>query len=244
MDGKKIERTLRDIYQRLYECYGPQHWWPADNPFEVITGAILTQSTAWSNVEKAITNLKNAGSLTAAALREMPEERLAGLIHPSGYYNVKARKLKSFVQRLGDKYDDNLEKLFNRSTPDLREELLDIYGIGEETADSIILYAAGKPVFVIDAYIRRIVDRLGLSPAKKTYSDYQKLFTDNLPADAPLFNEYHALIVRHGKEVCRKSPLCDRCRLNNTGKTAGQINTSYPCANEGKPRDTARRKQT
>lgn len=230
MDGQEIKRALLDIYHRLFERYGPQHWWPADNPFEVIIGAILTQSTAWSNVEKAISNLKNAGGLSAGALRELPEEKLAGLIYPSGYYNVKARKLKAFVRWLGEKYDDNLEDLFSRSMHDLREQLLGVYGIGKETADSIILYAAGKPVFVIDAYTRRLVDRLGYSPQGNSYSAYQELFMKNLPDDASFLNEYHALIVRHGKEVCRKSPLCNTCCLNETEKTVGRSSSAYYCA--------------
>jgi endonuclease-3 related protein len=230
MDGQEIKRALRDIYRRFFERYGPQHWWPADNPFEVIIGAILTQSTAWNNVEKAIANLKNANGLSAGALRELPEEQIAELIYPSGYYNVKSRKLKAFVRWLGQKHDDNLDELFSQSMPDLREQLLGVCGIGEETADSIILYAAGKPVFVIDTYTRRLVDRLGYSPQGNSYSDYQELFVKNLPTNASLFNEYHALIVRHGKEVCRKSPLCDTCCLNEKGETSGQNNTAYSCS--------------
>lgn len=229
MDGQEINRALLDIYRRLFERYGPQHWWPADNPFEMIIGAILTQSTAWSNVEKAIANLKNAGRLSAGALRELPEEKIAELIHPSGYYNAKARKLKAFVKWLGEKYDDNLDELFNHNTSDLREQLLGVYGIGEETADSIILYAAGKPVFVIDSYTRRLIDRLGYSPRGNSYPAYQELFAKNLPSDASLFNEYHALIVRHGKEVCRKSPLCDTCCLNEQGEISDQNNITYYC---------------
>ena len=182
MDGQEINRVLLDTYHKLYTRYGPQHWWPAEEPFEVIIGAILTQSTAWSNVEKAITNLKNAGVLAAKLLRESTDEKIAELIYPSGYYNAKARKLKAFVKWSGEKYNDSLEHLFNQSIPDLREQLLGVYGIGEETADSIILYAAGKPVFVIDAYTRRLIDRRGLTPQNNTYSAYQALFMENLPA--------------------------------------------------------------
>jgi endonuclease III related protein len=230
MVDKKIEKILRDIYRRLLERYGPQHWWPAREPFEVITGAILTQSTAWTNVEKAIANLKAAGKLSSEALRQMSEAELAKLIHPCGYYNVKAGRLKAFVDRLGEKYEDNLERLFGVDTEELRKELLDIYGIGEETADSIMLYAGNKPVFVIDAYTRRIMDRMGLTPSNHSYAGYQRIFTENLAADTRLFNEYHAMLVCHAKEVCRKRPLCQSCCLNIKGERGeGRGEKRYPC---------------
>jgi endonuclease-3 related protein len=178
-------------------------------------GAILTQSAAWGNVEKAISNLKQAGALTPAALRQIPLERLAELVYPSGYYKAKAQKLKSFVERLAEAHQDSLERLFFLETTRLREELLSIHGIGPETADSIILYAAHKPVFVIDAYTRRILSRLGLSPARDDYTSFQSQFRENLPADEKLFNEYHALFVGHGKEACKKKPVCDRCCLKD-----------------------------
>jgi endonuclease-3 related protein len=203
-----------DIYHRLFACYGPQHWWPAEEPFEVIAGAILTQSAAWTNVEKGLLNLKKAGKLSPHALRELPLAELAELIHPCGYYNMKAVKLKAFAEWCGERYGDSLEMMCAADTAALREELLGIHGIGEETADSILLYVCRKPVFVIDAYTRRIVDRLGLKPEAKKYSHYQKLFMDNLPPDAHLFNEYHALFVTLGKNICRKSqPLCGKCCL-------------------------------
>ncbi len=206
---------LNDIYRRLFNRYGPQHWWPADEPFEVIVGAILTQSTAWTNVEKAIMNLKGAGLLSPVSMRKIPVEELAGFIRPSGYYNVKARKLRAFVDRLGN-YGDSLAKMFVPGVPQLRAELLSIYGIGQETADSIILYAAGKPIFVIDAYTHRIMDRLGLNSDYGNYAALQAFFMNNLPHNEQLFNEYHALLVRHGKEVCRKSsPLCPGCCLSD-----------------------------
>ena len=210
-----LGERLTEVYRLLFDRYGLQHWWPADTPFEVIIGAILTQSAAWVNVEKAIDNLKRAGVLTPAALRGLAPQQLAGLIYPSGYYNAKAAKIKSFVQRLGDAHRDSLEMLFSLDIPGLRRELLSIHGIGPETADSIILYAAGKPVFVIDAYTRRILSRLGISPSCDDYASFQALFMDNMPADEKLYNEYHALFVRHGKEVCRKSPLCEQCCLND-----------------------------
>ena len=204
---------LTEIYRLLLASYGPQHWWPADAPFEVIVGTILTQSAAWGNVEKAISNLKQARVMTPTSLRKFPLGKLAKLIYPSGYYNAKALKLKSFVEHLEEAYQDSLEKLFSLDILQLRSELLNIHGIGPETADSIILYAAHKPIFVIDAYTRRILTRLGLSPSGDNYPAFQALFMDNLPADEKLFNEYHALLVRHGKEVCKTSPICEKCCL-------------------------------
>jgi len=204
---------LREIYNSLYACYGPQGWWPADDPFEVIVGAILTQSAARTNVAQAISNLKAANALTPAALHDLPIERLAHLIRPSGYYNAKALKLKAFADRLHSRYNGDLERLLVLDTATLRQELLSIHGIGKETADSIMLYAARRPIFVIDAYTRRIMSRLGLAPAKDSYEAFQALFAENLPEDEGLFNEYHALLVCHGKGVCRKIPQCPRCCL-------------------------------
>jgi len=181
----------------------------------MMVGAILTQSAAWTNVEKAIASLKAAGALSPRALRELPPSELSALIRPSGYYNAKARKLKALADWLGDSFGDELSVLFAAASAALRERLLSVHGIGEETADSIILYAAGKPVFVIDAYTRRIVDRLGLKPAGKSYAAYQALFTDNLPCDRALFGEYHALLVRLAKEVCRRRPRCSGCCLGD-----------------------------
>ncbi len=180
-----------------------------------MVGAILTQATAWLNVEKAIANLKAVKALSPQALRRLSLSDLATLIHPCGYYNTKARKLKSLAHWLGENYDDNLNKLFASTIAQLRQQLLSVWGVGEETADSIILYAADKPVFVIDAYTRRIISRIGLAPDNNRYTDYQALFMDNLPADAKLFNEYHALLVCLGKNVCRNHPLCSQCCLQN-----------------------------
>ncbi len=206
-------QTLQSIYHQLLDAYGPQHWWPAEGPFEVMVGAILTQSAAWLNVEKAIANLKAAKALSPEALRRLSLSEVATLIRPCGYYNAKARKLKCLARWLGEYCGDNLGRLFDSSMDSLREHLLAIWGIGEETADSIILYAANKPVFVIDAYTRRIINRIGLAPPANSYTAYQSLFMDNLPADAGLFNEYHALLVYLGKHVCRPQPLCWRCCL-------------------------------
>ncbi len=204
---------LLDIYHRLFAHYGPQRWWPADGPWEVMVGAILTQSAAWINVEKAIASLKAASALPPAEIRRLPIPELAQLIYPSGYYNAKALKLKSLAEWLGEYYADSLGRLFQLDIHHLRQELLSIYGIGQETADSIILYAAGKPIFVIDAYTRRIILHLGYQPSSDGYLSFQTLFMDNLPSDVGLFNEYHALFVRHGKEVCKRTPLCGQCCL-------------------------------
>lgn len=213
--SRQTGQRLEDVYRRLMGRYGPQHWWPAEGPFEVMVGAILTQSAAWGNVEKAIANLKMAGALSPPALRRLPPSELACLIRPCGYYNAKALKLKSLAGWLGESCHDDLKLLSQKESDSLRSELLGIHGIGEETADSILLYAIGKPVFVIDAYTRRIVDRLGLTPPASSYVAYQALFMDNLPADSQLFNEYHALLVSLGKNVCRRRPRCLECCLSD-----------------------------
>jgi endonuclease-3 related protein len=215
MDNQSLSQVLINIYHQLMACYGPQHWWPAQEPFEIIVGAILTQSAAWSNVEKAIANLRSSEALSPEALRRLSLSGVAALIYPSGYYNAKALKLKSFSVWLGQYYNDNLDKLFASDLDHLRQQLLSIHGIGEETADSIILYAASKPIFVIDSYTRRIINRIGLAPAVNSYAAYQILFMHNLPTDARLFNEYHALLVCLAKNVCRNRPLCQQCCLNN-----------------------------
>lgn len=206
---------LPAVYTRLLAAYGPQHWWPgAANPFEVCVGAVLTQSTAWTNVEKAMGQLQKAGVLSLEGIQGASLEALAELVHSSGYFNVKARKLKSLTQHVYDHHDGDLSAMLAQPWRELRKELLSVYGIGEETADDIVLYAAGAPSFVIDAYTRRIVNRLGIAPNKDLYESYRALFMDVLPADVPSFNEYHALIVKLGKDVCKKtSPLCRQCPL-------------------------------
>ena len=211
-----MRQRLLDIYECLFATYGPQGWWPGDSPFEVIVGAILTQNTAWVNVEKAIANLRAAHALTPAGLLALPAQELAPLIRPAGYFNTKARKLRAFVEFLEREHRGNLGGLFSLATAPLREALLSIYGIGPETADSILLYASGRPVFVVDAYTRRTFSRLGLVPDTIGYHDLQALFTEHLPPDVALFNEYHALIVRHGKDCCHKrQPACEPCPLHN-----------------------------
>ncbi len=205
--------VLLDVFERLFGRYGPQHWWPGETPFEVMVGAVLTQAAAWSNVEKAMANLKAAAALSAAAIRELPQEELARLLFPSGYYNAKARKLKALAEFL-ERYDDDIEALAAVDDGVLRKELLEVHGIGEETADDILLYAVGKPVFVIDEYTRRVFYRLGVAPERGSYSQYQTLFADNLSADPERFGEYHALIVAHAVRVCKKrQPQCEECCL-------------------------------
>ncbi len=208
-----LQTRLLDVYERLYASYGPQRWWPGDSPFEVIVGAVLTQSAAWVNVEKAIANLKAAGAMTPEAIFSLPEDALALLVRPSGYFNAKARKLKAFLALLFERFGGDLDRLLACPLEDLRPLLLSTYGIGPETADSILLYAAAKPIFVIDAYTQRVFSRLNIAPTRDTYDAWQALFMEHLPADAALFNEYHALIVRHGKDVCRKRSLCGACPL-------------------------------
>ena len=217
-DLSGLEEQRRDIYDRLFEAFGPQHWWPGDGAFEIIIGAILTQSTNWGNVARAIANLKQAGVLNPQGLAGLDDEHLAGLIRPSGYYHAKARKVRAFLDLLMAEYSGNLSALLALDLPDLRRVLLATHGIGPETADAIILYAAGTPIFVVDAYTRRIFARLDLCPPAGRYDDLQALFMTNLPHDATLFNEYHALLVHLGKHICTKrTPRCRECPLRSVG---------------------------
>ncbi len=206
--------VLSDIYQRLYADFGPQQWWPAETPIEMIVGAVLTQNTAWTNVEKAILVLKRQEVLTLPALRRIPEKALAHLIRPSGYFNVKSRRLKAVVSFIFEAYGGHLDRMFSADPADLRTALLDVKGLGPETVDSILLYAGGFPFFVVDAYTRRILLRHQLIEEKWSYHEIQKEFMDHLPEDATLFNEYHALIVKTAKVYCKKNPDCLRCPLN------------------------------
>ena len=219
--GGVIRTALLEIYRRLYATHGPQHWWPADSNLEIVVGAILTQAASWSNVERALSNLTGAGLLSTSALRDVSEDRLADLLRPAVYFNAKARKVKAFIEHLWDNYGGDLESFLSREPSGLRRELLSIHGIGEETADDILLYAAGAPYFVIDSYTRRILKRLGLAPHGESYRDYQELFHNELGPNAALFNEYHALLDRHAKETCRKVPRCAVCCLRDVCPTAG-----------------------
>lgn len=214
--------SLMEVYQRLLDAYGPQGWWPAETRFEMIAGAILTQAAAWRNVEMALENLHSAGIGDWDAVHDMPADRLAELVRPSGYYNVKARKLKAFAAHLCQGYGGDLDAMFAADADELRRELLGIYGVGPETADDILVYAAGKPSFVVDAYTIRILKRLGFDPiGRDEYDGWQALFHRDLPADVAIFNEYHALLDEHHKAACTKNdPQCDRCCLKDVCATA------------------------
>ena len=193
--------------------YGRQHWWPADTPFEMMVGAVLTQATSWTNVERAISKLKEADALSPDAIRAMDTDALAALIYSSGFYNAKAQRLKALVEYLGNSYGDDIEAMRCEDGAKLRRELLAVKGIGEETADAILLYALGKPMFVVDAYTRRLFQRLGVVPESEAYSGYQRMFSDSLPQDTAMYAEYHALVVEHCKEACRTAPKCEGCCL-------------------------------
>jgi endonuclease-3 related protein len=202
------------IYRRLYRQFGDLHWWPGDSPLEISVGAILTQNTAWTNVEKAIGRLKKERSLGVEALCRLSPRRLGRLIQSAGYFNVKARRLKNFLSFLKKNYGGSLKRMFRQEAGGLRAELLSVNGTGPETADSILLYAGEKPVFVIDAYTKRVLSRHGVMPYEKGYDDFQRLFMKHLPPDVALYNQYHAMFVNLGKYFCRKKPLCASCPLN------------------------------
>jgi endonuclease-3 related protein len=205
---------LVSYYDALFGAYGPQHWWPGRTRFEVIVGAILTQSTSWSNVELAIAALRRERLLSPAALERVSLARLSALIRSSGYFRQKARKLKAFVHFLRKHYHGSLDELFATPTAGLREQLLAVRGIGPETADSILLYAGSHPTFVVDSYTRRILERHNLAHGKQSYNEIQNIFQQNLPPSPSLFNEYHALIVHTGKHFCHKrQPACEQCPL-------------------------------
>jgi endonuclease-3 related protein len=211
--GVRVPRpTLSAVYRCLYRRWGPQGWWPARSPLEVIVGVVLTQNTAWTNVVRAIANLKQARMLSLPALRRIDEKRLARLIVPAGYYNVKARRLKNVIRFIAG-HPGGLAGLFRTRTHTLRERLLTVNGLGPESVDSILLYAAGKPVFVVDAYTRRIFSRHGFFPATADYHYVQEFFMSHLPCRVQLFNEFHALIVALGKHHCRAKPRCEGCPL-------------------------------
>jgi len=207
-------RELMQVYRRLYRHYGDLNWWPGESPLEISVGAILTQNTAWTNVEKAIESLKKTRSLSVKVLNRLSHGRLARLIKPAGYFNVKARRLKNFISYLQDRYQGSLEKMFLQETGRLRTELLSINGTGPETADSILLYAGQKPIFVIDAYTKRILSRHGVMSDEKSYDEFQNLFMKHLSPDVSLYNQYHAMIVNVGKDFCRKRAFCHSCPLN------------------------------
>jgi endonuclease-3 related protein len=208
-------KTILKIYQRMFDALGPQQWWPGETPFEVVIGAILTQNTNWSNVEKAIKNLKTAGMLSPGGIQELSLPELAQLIRPSGFFNVKARRVKTFINWLFSRYEGNLSSMFAQDLQTLRDELLSVKGIGPETADSILLYAGNLPTFVVDAYTHRIFSRHGFISEESTYDEMKTFFEENLPKDVKLYNEYHALLVNIGKMFCKPKKACEQCPLRD-----------------------------
>ena len=209
---------LTAMYRAMRKHFGHQHWWPGDSPLEICVGAILTQNTNWTNVEKAIANLLAADCMSAAALADMPADTLADLIRPAGYFNVKARRLKNFIAHAARAGGDGVEAFLARPAKTLRTDLLTVNGIGPETADSIILYAAGKLSFVVDAYTRRICRRHGLIGPEDNYESVKALFERSLPRRVALWNDYHAQLVAVGKHFCRPKPRCSGCPLARFGR--------------------------
>jgi len=215
-----MKTILMKIYRTLYQAYGPMHWWPGETPFEVMVGAILTQNTAWTNVEKAIQRLKEKRVLSSGGIHRLEKSQLASLIRPSGYYRIKADRLKAFVDFFFENYGGRVERMRNGDLGTLRQKLLGVKGIGPETADSILLYSLRKPIFVVDAYTRRVLSRHKLVPDDAPYEEIQKLFMDLLPLDEKMFNEYHALFVHLGKTMCKKIPRCESCPINGIEERA------------------------
>ena len=213
--------VLLQVYDRLFHHYGRRYWWPANSPFEVMVGAILTQNTAWANVERVLARLQDIVALEASAISNLPVHVLADVLRPVGYFNVKAARLQSFCRWLLDQ--GGIQKLEAQSTAVLREALLRVHGVGPETADDILLYAFGRPVFVIDTYTRRLFGRLGLADGSEPYELLRSRLEQALPQDVGLFNEYHALIVEHAKTSCRSSPLCAACILKEGCPSAGDF---------------------
>ena len=226
---------MHDLYRRLFAEYGPRNWWPVSDGgrFEIICGAILTQNTQWRNAERSLQNMRNVNLWSFDALHKCADESLVEVIRPSGYYNTKARQLKTFASVVQQDFAGSLDSMFDRGVMELRQLLLGIWGIGEETADDIVLYAAEKPTFVIDRYTTRLVDRLRWKvDGTGKYADYKRMFEELLPGDVPLFNEFHAVIDGHGSCVCKsRSPACDRCCLLDICETGqAQANQRQPVA--------------
>ncbi|MDP6543031.1 MAG: endonuclease III domain-containing protein [Phycisphaerae bacterium] len=206
-------QTLMEMYEAMLKRFGNHGWWPGDGPLEVCLGAILTQNTSWTNVEKALDNLRNAGAVSISVLQQMDPDSLAGLIRPAGYYNIKAGRLKNFIASVYESYGDDIAAFLDRSVSVLQSELLGVNGIGRETADSIILYAAGKPTFVIDRYTCRMMVRHEMTCPEEDYQQVKDLFESSLPEDLELWKDYHAQIVAVGKEYCRPKAKCAGCPL-------------------------------
>ena len=217
---KLKRRSLLPVFDTLFSAHGPQHWWPGDTPFEIMVGAVLTQNTAWSNVEKAIANLVERDKLSPGAIIAARRDHLANWLRPSGYFNVKAGRLRNLCRWYVD--NGGFPELSLMETGALRDSLLSVSGVGPETADDILLYAFERPVFVIDAYTRRLFSRLGFIGGDEAYEDLRMAFEDNLGPDVALYNELHALVVMHAKTVCRVRPRCDVCVLQRGCRSAGK----------------------
>lgn len=216
--------SLRSIYKRLFRRFGPQHWWPAQTPFEMMAGAILAQATNWQNVVRAIDRLRQHGALSPQKILALRSTRLESLVRPAGYFRQKAKRLKEFSRWYVRRYGGRHERMFRIPTDSLRQELLQLHGIGPETADSMLLYAGAKPVFVVDAYTRRLFVRHGLVRPQAAYDEIQRLAMRELPFKASLYNEFHALIVAVGKRAChRRAPACERCPLDDLPHTRVEI---------------------
>ncbi|MCG6945632.1 MAG: endonuclease III domain-containing protein [Deltaproteobacteria bacterium] len=208
-----VSDRLNEIYELLVKAYGPQHWWPAESPLEVMVGAVLTQNTNWQGVEQAIANLKRDNLLNQHKLKALSTEELSRLIKPAGYFNLKARRLKNLIEMVTEAYGGDLAAMEQMETAQLRQELLLVNGVGPETADSILLYAFHRPIFVVDTYTYRVTSRHGLIEEEANYQALQDLFMEHLPLDVDMFNEYHALLVRAGKLHCKRKARCEGCPL-------------------------------
>ena len=219
----KTRSKLFNIYKKLRKHFGFLNWWPGETPFEVMIGAILTQNTSWKNVETALNNLKREELLSFQKLRKIGDESLAELIRPSGYYNQKTKKIKNYLRFMSEEFGGSIEKMGRVPLDQMRGNLLSVKGIGPETADSILLYALGKRIFVVDAYTRRIFSRIGLVKAGWNYENLQKFFMNNLPDSLKLYNDYHAQVVILGKEICRKKPKCPICPLSSLCRYAKNL---------------------
>jgi endonuclease-3 related protein len=215
---------LSEAYERMLSAIGPQNWWPGESAFEILVGAVLVQNTAWRNVERAIANLRDAAVMSPQALYDLPINELAELIRPAGYYQVKAKRLRNLLQFVIENYEGSLEAMFRTTVPTLREQLLGVHGIGPETADAILLYAGGLPTFVVDTYAHRVLARHGWIGYDSSYDEIKTYFESELPVDAALYNEYHALLVRVGKDHCKRSgPKCEGCPLHPMLPPSGVI---------------------
>ncbi len=213
-----LNSTLNAIYNRLCSSFGPQHWWPGETRLEIIVGAVLTQNTNWKNVERAIANLKKAAVLDIWQIHNLDTVALAGLIRPAGYFNIKAKRLKNLIDFIVEAYSGDMDVMFSVDTYSLRQQLLSVNGLGPETVDSILLYAGNKPVFVVDAYTKRIFSRHNICFEDISYDELQSLIEAHIDRDVKLYNEYHALLVRLGKDYCKKNnPLCNDCPIKGIG---------------------------